>query len=125
MGATRRRRRRPLHHMPPHISFQKFVHTDEEFSAALKFKGLVVCEIASTWCGTCKSMAPTLQKIALDSEEKPVSFICAMSDEIAALEEFKGKPVPHFKLYKDGEEIESIQGANLPLIQDKILLNIP
>jgi hypothetical protein len=84
-------------------------------------------------------LEPILKKMAMELDSKPVKFalvrrMCladkamerihsmrvpldgmqAYADHITALEEFRNKPTPFFQLYKNGEVVELIVGADLP-----------
>merc|ERR1711904_168814 len=57
--------------------------------------------------------------------DKPVKLVCAQCDDIPSLEEYKGRSMPIFLLYKKGQLVETVEGVNTPVLERLIQDNAP
>eukprot|EP00949_MAST-11_sp_MAST-11-sp1_P004996 g4996.t1 len=108
------------------------VASQEEFENITKDLGtkLLVIDVHKKWCGPCEVMRPTFERIflSLDNPEKMVSFINVNEEaDIAALKEFTDQQSckPLFVLWKNGEVVLHIKGANAPEVSASIQSNLP
>mmetsp|Transcript_4925 Transcript_4925/g.13431 ORF Transcript_4925/g.13431 Transcript_4925/m.13431 type:complete len:159 (+) Transcript_4925:210-686(+) len=105
------------------------VTTNEHLEDLLCSKGLKVVELYSTWCGTCKSVVPTLRRIRFDKEdEQALSFLTVPCEPIDYLEdavEHRGKSEPVFLIYRNGQKKATVEGANTPALSQQIMTFTP
>lgn len=80
---------------------------------------LTVLYFTATWCGPCKAIAPTVQAF---SEKYPtVSFYKIDVDLLEELTMYAGVDcMPTFQLYKNGEHINTLEGANAVALEEMI-----
>ena len=80
---------------------------------------LTVLYFTATWCGPCKAIAPTVQAF---SEKYPtVSFYKIDVDALEELTMYAGVDcMPTFQLYKGGEHINTLEGANAVALEEMI-----
>jgi thioredoxin 1 len=75
---------------------------------------LVLLDCFATWCGPCKMIAPKVS--AMSQEEKykdSVDFYKIDVDEVPDVAQELGiRAMPTFLLFKDGEKVEEVVGAN-------------
>jgi thioredoxin 1 len=75
---------------------------------------LVLLDCFATWCGPCKMIAPKIS--AMSQEEKysnSVDFYKIDVDEVPDVAQELGiRAMPTFLLFKDGEKVEEVVGAN-------------
>jgi thiol-disulfide isomerase/thioredoxin len=86
------------------------------------WKLCVVVDVHSTWCGPCKAIVPTFQRLYLDLNDRPIKFLVVRNSEylvgffpvltnrggcnkadaekIAALKDHAGRSKPLFLFYK-------------------------
>lgn len=86
----------------------------DEFKAKLAEYGekLVVVDFFAEWCGPCRMMMPKVHAMAEEMAEDVV-FIKVDVDENEDIAESEGvQAMPTFKIYKSGEQIETMAGAN-------------
>ena len=77
---------------------------------------LTVVDFFAKWCGPCKMIAPQIDKLA--SSYPYVKFCKVDVDESQELvHEFRIQAMPTFVFFKQGQSIESIQGADYPRIE--------
>jgi len=91
----------------------KEVKSSSDFAAELKAAGekLVVVDFFATWCGPCKRIAPTLEK--LSQELTDVVFLKVDVDEVSDVaSEQNVSAMPTFLFFKKGEKVAEVVGAN-------------
>jgi thioredoxin 1 len=102
-----------------------FSFSKPEYEKALTDAGdaLVVLDCFATWCGPCKVIAPQVVKMAEEFEN--ARFYKIDVDEVndVALE-LNIRAMPTFLLFKKGEKIEEIVGANEKALREAIKKNI-
>lgn len=83
--------------------------TDKNFEEeVLKSKGVVIVDFYGTWCMPCKMLAPIVEKVA---DEKGVKLCKVDIDENEELiKKYKIMAVPTLKIFKDGNEVETLVG---------------
>ncbi|CCG82164.1 Thioredoxin-1 [Taphrina deformans PYCC 5710] len=87
------------------------VATTEEFKSSISTGKLVVVDFYATWCGPCKTIAP---KVVEFSKEFPeVEFIKVDVDDLSDVAaDYSIRAMPTFLLFKDGEQVAEVVGAN-------------
>jgi len=98
------------------------VTSQEEFDQVLKDNELVVCDFTAAWCGPCQYIGPKFKEIAkkqkaesknLLGTEQLVKFIKVESTENKEIIEKAGiSAYPSFYLYKNGEKVDEMRGAD-------------
>ncbi len=86
---------------------------------------LTVLYFTATWCGPCKAIAPTVQAYA--DKYPSVNFYKIDVDALEELTMHAGvNCMPTFQLYKGGENVDTLEGANAEalekMIKDRLLL---
>ncbi|KAF2143778.1 uncharacterized protein K452DRAFT_285818 [Aplosporella prunicola CBS 121167] len=87
------------------------LQTKTEWDNALKEPELVVLDCFATWCGPCKVIAPQVVKF---SEAYPTAKFYKLDvDEIPDVAQELGiRAMPTFLLFKGGEKVGEVVGAN-------------
>ena len=87
-------------------------HSKAEFQEkVLNAKGFVVVDCFATWCGPCKAIAPTVEKFAQTYTD--ASFYQIDVDELSEVAAELGiRAMPTFLLFKDGQKVSDVVGAN-------------
>ncbi|KAH6718135.1 thioredoxin-like protein [Leptodontidium sp. 2 PMI_412] len=82
-----------------------------EFTAALKDNKIVILDCFATWCGPCKVIAPQVVKF---SDEFPDAHFAKLDvDEVPDVAQELGiRAMPTFLIFKDGEKVKEVVGAN-------------
>ncbi|KAK5955837.1 thioredoxin trx1 [Knufia fluminis] len=83
---------------------------------------IVVIDFFATWCGPCKVIAPAIVKM---SDEEPysekVSFYKIDVDEAPDVAQELGiRAMPTFAIFKNGQKIDEVVGANERALRSKI-----
>ena len=83
------------------INSQEFDNTIES--------GVVVVDFFATWCGPCKMLSPVIDE--LSGELENVNFVKVDIDQSMDLaQKFKIVSVPTLKVFKNGEEVDTLIG---------------
>ncbi|KAH7370342.1 thioredoxin-like protein [Rhexocercosporidium sp. MPI-PUGE-AT-0058] len=82
-----------------------------DFTAALNDNKVVILDCFATWCGPCKVIAPQVVKF---SDEFPnAHFVKLDVDEVPDVAQELGiRAMPTFLIFKDGEKVKEVVGAN-------------
>jgi len=91
-----------------------------EFSTALQGpEPLLVLDCFATWCGPCKAIAPEVVK--LSDKFTDVRFYKIDVDEVPEVAEELGiRAMPTFVLFKGGEKVGEVVGANPKVLEAAI-----
>jgi len=90
-----------------------------DFDAAKAEAGLIIVDAFATWCGPCKVIAPKL--VEYSDVHKDVRFYKVDVDDVPDVAQELGiRAMPTFVLFKDGQEVETIVGANPKAIEAAI-----
>ena len=82
--------------------------TSQEFDNTIE-SGVVVVDFFATWCGPCKMLSPVIDE--LSGELENVNFVKVDIDQSMDLaQKFKIVSVPTLKVFKNGEEVDTLMG---------------
>ncbi|KAF7596344.1 hypothetical protein BBP40_002088 [Aspergillus hancockii] len=93
------------------------IKTEAEFrEKVLNSSDLVVLDCFAEWCGPCKAIAPKVDQF---SEQYPqAKFYKIDVDELSDVAAELGvRAMPTFMLFKNGEKVSDIVGANPPALE--------
>ncbi|QSZ35308.1 hypothetical protein DSL72_008177 [Monilinia vaccinii-corymbosi] len=96
------------------------VKSPAEFSDLLKASKIVVTDFYADWCGPCKAIAPLYEQLSAKlSSQKKITFTKVNVDtqkEIAST--YAVTAMPTFIIFKEGKQVEKVQGANPTELQN-------
>ena len=86
--------------------------SDDSFEAdVLKAEGPVLVDLWAEWCGPCKQIAPSLEKIASEMEGKLTFTKINIDDNPQTPTQFGVRGIPTLMIFKDGEVAATKVGA--------------
>ena len=81
---------------------------DEE---VLKSELPVLVDFWAVWCGPCRMVAPFVEQAADEFEGKLKVCKVNIDEEPELAERYRVNVIPTFILFKDGQKVDSIEGA--------------
>lgn len=90
------------------------IQTTSQFSSLLKSSSIVVADFYADWCGPCKQIAPIYEQLSAQlSRPDKITFAKINTDQQQELAASYGvRAMPTFKIFKNAQQIDSIEGAN-------------
>ena len=87
--------------------------TDKTFSSeVLNAKTPVLVDFWAPWCGPCRQLSPTIDKIAKDFAGKIEVYKCNVDDNPETPSQFGVRGIPSLMIFKDGKLVDSKVGAS-------------
>jgi thioredoxin 1 len=71
----------------------------------------VLLDFWAVWCGPCRMVAPTIDKLAEDYQGKAIIGKINVDEETALAEQFKVMSIPTLYVIKGGKVVERLVGA--------------
>ncbi|MCH8076241.1 MAG: thioredoxin [SAR324 cluster bacterium] len=102
------------------MASEKVVHlTEDTFDQGIS-NGLTLVDFWAEWCGPCKALAPTIDQIAEDYQEK----VTVAKVDIDANPNIPGKfgirGIPTVILFKDGEQLDIMVGNSPQKVREMV-----
>lgn len=94
--------------------------TEKNFDATTA-KGVVLLDFWAEWCGPCKVLAPTIDKIAREYRGRVVVGKIDIDAQPALKKKFKVNAYPTLKILKDGKVVDQIVGVAPKADIEKVL----
>ncbi len=86
--------------------------TDADFEqTVLQSDTPVMVDFWAPWCGPCRAVAPTLEELAAQYEGKLVIAKVNTDENPRYMSEYGVMAIPTMIIFKNGEEVDRIQGA--------------
>lgn len=85
----------------------KTITSTQAFKNLLATKKPIVAKFTAPWCGACKTIQPTYEKVAQELSQA-YTFVAVDIDKAKELsQEFNIKGIPTFIFFKEGKEVDS------------------
>jgi len=85
--------------------------TDSNFDAeVLKARGLVMVDFFAPWCGPCKMMAPSIEKLAGEYAGSVVIGKFNVDDNPEVAGKYNIQSIPTIIFFKGGEMVDQLVG---------------
>ena len=82
----------------------------EKFDELLKGDKPVVCDFFATWCGPCKMLAPVMEEVGKEFEDKAVFVKVDIDENMELARRYGIMSIPLVAVFKDGEEADKSLG---------------
>ncbi|CAG7561568.1 unnamed protein product [Fusarium equiseti] len=110
---------RPFHTTAARFAVQDIKTTKEFKDLVSTTDKAVLVDCFATWCGPCKAISPILNKLSEESSlSKSIDFVKFDVDELPDLTgELGVRAMPTFFVFKGGEKVDELVGANPQALQ--------
>jgi thioredoxin 1 len=85
--------------------------TEDAFKKLIKSNQPVMVDFWAPWCGPCKALGPTMDKLSDLYKDKAVVAKINVDDVPSLAAELDVSSIPTVKFFKNGNEFESFTGA--------------
>ena len=86
--------------------------TDEVFQKeVLDFKGVALVDFWAPWCGPCQMVGPVIEELTRDFDEGVKICKVNVDEEAGLAQKYEIMSIPTVYIFKDGEVVEGIVGA--------------
>jgi len=82
--------------------------TDASFNSILKKNPAVLIDFWADWCGPCRALAPTIERLAEDYRGKVLVGKLDVDKNPRTADRFKVSCIPTLILFKNGKKVEII-----------------
>jgi thioredoxin 1 len=79
--------------------------TDKNASSIINSSGFTLVKMGATWCGPCKALSPTLEKVAEERSGSMSVFDMDIDDSPTTPQKYRVQGVPTMILFHDGQEV--------------------
>ncbi|KAF2651054.1 thioredoxin-like protein [Lophiostoma macrostomum CBS 122681] len=90
------------------------LESKQAYLKAVMYEGVTVLEGTAAWCSQCKAIAPEVQRMVQEYQDKgaEVRFYIYDVDETPDIAQELGvRQMPTFSIFKDGDIMEGVTGA--------------
>lgn len=87
-----------------------FHMTDENFEETVKKNKIVLVDFWAGWCGPCRALAPTIEELAKEYDEKVLVGKLDVDENPTIAERFQVFSIPTMIIFKNGTEAERLVG---------------
>jgi len=87
------------------------IKSDNFDELVMKSSKPVLLDFWAVWCGPCRMVAPTVEKLASAYEGKAVIGKVNVDEELALAEKFKVMSIPTLFVLKGGQVVDRVIGA--------------
>ena len=85
--------------------------TKNNFKDTLNNNEVVLVDFWSQWCGPCRMLAPTIEELEKDYQDKAIVAKINTEEERELAVEFGIRSIPAIIIFKNGEQVETITGV--------------
>ncbi|MBN3527592.1 thioredoxin [Paenibacillus apiarius] len=85
--------------------------TDSTIEAFIQDKKLVLIDFWAPWCGPCRMLAPTLDRLAEELGDRAIIAKVNVDSNPYAAIKYQVQGIPNLKLFYEGKEVEGFVGV--------------
>lgn len=84
---------------------------ESEFNQLLTDEKLVVADYTASWCGPCKVVAPLMDQLATEYEDRATVVKIDIDENKDNAKKYGIRSIPAVLVFRDGELVESLFGS--------------
>ncbi len=83
----------------------------EQFNQLIADNQLVVVDYTATWCGPCRVVAPTIDRLATEYSDRAIVVKVDIDKDPEAAKKYSIRSIPAVLVFRDGEVVEKLFGT--------------
>lgn len=104
---------------PQSSSFVMEIENEEHKASLIGANRVCVIDVYGSWCGPCKVVAPKYEQFAKKFYRAGSCVLLKEDIDKGLSADIQG--VPTFLIYKEGQLVETVVGANLDVVEEKVI----
>ena len=88
----------------------EIISTEKEFNDAISKKGVVFVDFFATWCGPCKMLAPVLEEVEKEMNDRVLFLKVDVDENPTIAEMFHIMSIPTLITFKNGKIVDQSLG---------------
>ena len=88
----------------------KIINTSQFRGSVEENQGVVVVDFFATWCGPCKMLAPVFEQAGEEMKNDATFLKVDIDQSMDLAQKFRIVSVPTMKIFKKGEEVDTLMG---------------
>ena len=93
---------------------------DENFTQEVNKSPAIVVDFWATWCGPCRALGPTIEKLADEFEGRVAVAKCNVDEAPQASSKWRVQSIPCIVAFRNGVEIGRVVGNNPPKVRELV-----
>src|SRR5207245_9637571 len=86
------------------------IHADDSNFSSMIASGVILVDFSAEWCAPCRMLTPILETLASEMAEKLTIVKLDVDEAQKTAASFRIMRVPTMILFKDGKEVNRIEG---------------
>ncbi|GLB43640.1 putative thioredoxin family protein [Lyophyllum shimeji] len=99
------------------------INSFEEFKRIINSGKVVAIDFWATWCGPCRAISPVFEALA-DQVEAVEFYKVDVDAQPDIAQEVGIRAMPTFMIFKDGQKVKDLVGANPPALENLIRTSV-
>lgn len=84
--------------------------TDKNANTVIKSSGFTILKLSASWCGPCRALAPTLEKVAEERAGSLSAYELDIDESPSSAQSLRIQGVPTMVLFHNGQEVSRKSG---------------
>jgi thioredoxin 1 len=93
---------------------------DDNFNTEVNKSPAIVVDFWATWCGPCRALGPTIEKLADEFDGKVAIAKCNVDEANQSAAKWRIQSIPCIIAFRNGVEVGRVVGNNPPKVRELV-----